>query len=279
MDEETQTLLTQWKMDDYIELFKEKPESNQSGVAVENAKEFSDVSDFILNINNKTCLWETTRLLPQQKKRVQKVWSNKQKVIIIVSSALTYYLESVSSDNALFEFEDSSDLLQWLENCTDPWDTVESHWIRTAGTRLKLVKNTNAPASVYINKYPALKTNRVSRSDRGAWGRPHTRAWHVTRRRAPPAHACDAVVKYTQCVLNNGITSLAIATADKGYKLPHCDCDFAVIKSFKPTILDFVTALGNGQHRQLHRPALRRRERQDCPLIFAKKKKGLSREA
>ncbi|GBP07289.1 hypothetical protein EVAR_92157_1 [Eumeta japonica] len=91
-------------------------------------------------------------------KRVQKVWSNKQKVIIIVnSSALTYYLESVSSDNALFEFEDSSDLLQWLENCTDPWDTVESHWIRTAGTRLKLVKNTNAPASVYINKYPALK--------------------------------------------------------------------------------------------------------------------------
>ncbi|GBP82884.1 hypothetical protein EVAR_59336_1 [Eumeta japonica] len=102
-----------------------KPESNQSGVAVENAKEFSDVSDFILNINNK--------------KRVQKVWSNKQKVIIIVnSSALTYYLESVSSDNALFEFEDSSDLLQWLENCTDPWDTVESHWIRTAGTRLKL---------------------------------------------------------------------------------------------------------------------------------------------
>ncbi|GBP89224.1 hypothetical protein EVAR_60349_1 [Eumeta japonica] len=160
MDEETQTLLTQWKMDDYIELFKEKPESNQSGVAVENAKEFSDVSDFILNINNKTCLWETTRLLPQQKKRVQKVWSNKQKVIIIVnSSTLTYYLESVSSDNALFEFEDSSDLLQWLENCTDPWDTVESHWIRTAGTRLKLVKNTNAPASVYINKYPALKTN------------------------------------------------------------------------------------------------------------------------
>ncbi|GBP38605.1 hypothetical protein EVAR_27790_1 [Eumeta japonica] len=139
MDEETQTLLTQWKMDDYIELFEEKPESNQSGVAVENAKEFSDVSDFILNINNK-------------------VWSNKQKVIIIVnSSALTYYLESVSSDNALFEFEDSSDLLQWLENCTDPWDTVESHWIRTAGTRLKLVKNTNAPASVYINKYPALK--------------------------------------------------------------------------------------------------------------------------
>ncbi|GBP42040.1 hypothetical protein EVAR_95040_1 [Eumeta japonica] len=138
--------------------FPEKPESNQSGVAVENAKEFSDVSDFILNINNKTCLWETTRLLPQQKKRVQKVWSNKQKVIIIVnSSALTYYLESVSSDNALFEFEDSSDLLQWLENCTDPWDTVESHWIRTAGTRLKLVKNTNAPASVYINKYPALK--------------------------------------------------------------------------------------------------------------------------
>ncbi|GBP86662.1 hypothetical protein EVAR_90722_1 [Eumeta japonica] len=64
MDEETQTLLTQWKMDDYIELFK-----------------------------------------------------------------------------ALFEFEDSSDLLQWLENCTDPWDTVESHWIRTAGTRLKLNRN------------------------------------------------------------------------------------------------------------------------------------------
>ncbi|GBP12366.1 hypothetical protein EVAR_75796_1 [Eumeta japonica] len=32
--------------------FPEKPESNQSGVAVENAKEFSDVSDFILNINN-----------------------------------------------------------------------------------------------------------------------------------------------------------------------------------------------------------------------------------
>ncbi|GBP84520.1 hypothetical protein EVAR_64240_1 [Eumeta japonica] len=63
MDEETQTLLTQWKMDDYIELFK-----------------------------------------------------------------------------ALFEFEDSSDLLQWLENCTDPWDTVESHWIRTAGTRLKLTE-------------------------------------------------------------------------------------------------------------------------------------------
>ncbi|GBP40960.1 SEC14-like protein 2 [Eumeta japonica] len=83
-------------------------------------------------------LWETTRLLPQQK-RVQKVWSNKQKVIIIVNSSLTYYLESVSSDNALFEFEDSSDLLQWLENCTDPWDTVESHWIRTAGTRLKLL--------------------------------------------------------------------------------------------------------------------------------------------
>ncbi|GBP43928.1 hypothetical protein EVAR_41785_1 [Eumeta japonica] len=138
MDEETQTLLTQWKMDDYIELFKENLKAIRV-VAVENAKEFSDVSDFILNINNK-------------------VWSNKQKVIIIVnSSALTYYLESVSSDNALFEFEDSSDLLQWLENCTDPWDTVESHWIRTAGTRLKLVKNTNAPASVYINKYPALK--------------------------------------------------------------------------------------------------------------------------
>ncbi|GBP80306.1 hypothetical protein EVAR_37984_1 [Eumeta japonica] len=118
-------------------------------VAVENAKEFSDVSDFILNINNKTCLWETTRLLPQQKKRVQKVWSNKQKVIIIVNPPLTYYLESVSSDNALFEFEDSSDLLQWLENCTDPWDTVESHWIRTAGTRLKLVK-TLMPQPQYI---------------------------------------------------------------------------------------------------------------------------------
>ncbi|GBP70675.1 hypothetical protein EVAR_88850_1 [Eumeta japonica] len=155
-----QTLLTQWKMDDYIELFKEKPESNQSGVAVENAKEFSDVSDFILNINNELedLPLGNYKIATTTEKRVQKVWSNKQKVIIIVnSSALTYYLESVSSDNALFEFEDSSDLLQWLENCTDPWDTVESHWIRTAGTRLKLVKNTNAPASVYINKYPALK--------------------------------------------------------------------------------------------------------------------------
>ncbi|GBP35155.1 hypothetical protein EVAR_28354_1 [Eumeta japonica] len=36
-------------------------------------------------------LRETTRLLPHQKKRVQKVWSNKQKVISINSSALTYY--------------------------------------------------------------------------------------------------------------------------------------------------------------------------------------------
>ncbi|GBP94012.1 hypothetical protein EVAR_90723_1, partial [Eumeta japonica] len=143
MDEETQTLLTQWKMDDYIELFKEKPESNQSGVAVENAKEFSDVSDFILNINNELedLPLGNYKIATTTEKRVQKVWSNKQKVIIIVnSSALTYYLESVSSDNALFEFEDSSDLLQWLENCTDPWDTVESHWIRTAGTRLKLGK-------------------------------------------------------------------------------------------------------------------------------------------
>ncbi|GBP55523.1 hypothetical protein EVAR_36246_1 [Eumeta japonica] len=142
MDEETQTLLTQWKMDDYIELFKEKPESNQSGVAVENAKEFSDVSDFILNINNELedLPLGNYKIATTTEKRVQKVWSNKQKVIIIVnSSALTYYLESVSSDNALFEFEDSSDLLQWLENCTDPWDTVESHWIRTAGTRLKLL--------------------------------------------------------------------------------------------------------------------------------------------
>ncbi|GBP38529.1 hypothetical protein EVAR_95431_1 [Eumeta japonica] len=129
-------------------------------VAVENAKEFSDVSDFILNINNELedLPLGNYKIATTTEKRVQKVWSNKQKVIIIVnSSTLTYYLESVSSDNALFEFEDSSDLLQWLENCTDPWDTVESHWIRTAGTRLKLVKNTNAPASVYINKYPALK--------------------------------------------------------------------------------------------------------------------------
>ncbi|GBP53705.1 hypothetical protein EVAR_39859_1 [Eumeta japonica] len=117
-----QTLLTQWKMDDYIELFK--------GVRRLASGKLQD------------CY--------HNKKRVQKVWSNKQKVIIIVnSSALTYYLESVSSDNALFEFEDSSDLLQWLENCTDPWDTVESHWIRTAGTRLKLVK-TLMPQPQYI---------------------------------------------------------------------------------------------------------------------------------
>ncbi|GBP77498.1 hypothetical protein EVAR_62574_1 [Eumeta japonica] len=157
MDEETQTLLTQWKMDDYIELFKEKPESNQSGVAVENAKEFSDVSDFILNINNELedLPLGNYKIATTTEKRVQKVWSNKQKVIIIVLRAHLLLRKS------LFEFEDSSDLLQWLENCTDPWDTVESHWIRTAGTRLKLVKNTNAPASVYINKYPALKTNRL----------------------------------------------------------------------------------------------------------------------
>ncbi|GBP58406.1 hypothetical protein EVAR_39095_1 [Eumeta japonica] len=145
MNEETQTLLTQWKMDDYIELFKE-------WVAVENAKEFSDVSDFILNINNELedLPLGNYKIATTTEKRVQKVWSNKQKVIIIVnSSALTYYLESVSSDNALFEFEDSSDLLQWLENCTDPWDTVESHWIRTAGTRLKLVK-TLMPQPQYI---------------------------------------------------------------------------------------------------------------------------------
>ncbi|GBP17764.1 hypothetical protein EVAR_102623_1 [Eumeta japonica] len=80
MDEETQTLLTQWKMDDYIELFEEKPESNQSGVAVENAKEFSDVSDFILNINNELedLPLGNYKIATTTEKRVQKVWSNKQ---------------------------------------------------------------------------------------------------------------------------------------------------------------------------------------------------------
>ncbi|GBP89527.1 hypothetical protein EVAR_57010_1 [Eumeta japonica] len=115
--------------------FPEKPESNQSGVAVENAKEFSDVSDFILNINNELedLPLGNYKIATTTEKRVQKVWSNKQKVIIIVNSSAHLLLRK-----SLFEFEDSSDLLQWLENCTDPWDTVESHWIRTAGTRLKL---------------------------------------------------------------------------------------------------------------------------------------------
>ncbi|GBP66726.1 Adult enhancer factor 1 [Eumeta japonica] len=123
MDEETQTLLTQWKMDDYIELFK--------GVRRLASGKLQDC------YHNRKREYRKSGLISRRS-----------------SSSSTPHLLLRKS---LFEFEDSSDLLQWLENCTDPWDTVESHWIRTAGTRLKLVKNTNAPASVYINKYPALK--------------------------------------------------------------------------------------------------------------------------
>ncbi|GBP29453.1 hypothetical protein EVAR_22065_1 [Eumeta japonica] len=145
MDEETQTLLTQWKMDDYIELFKD-------GRSILAAYKTSGVLDSagrskICNLiikeelkndpsriipSSRMLQWahEITIIFPKEnkatyylpyinfhqeledlplgnykiatttEKRVQKVWSNKQKVIIIVnSSALTYYLESVSSDN------------------------------------------------------------------------------------------------------------------------------------------------------------------------------------
>lgn len=67
---------------------------------------------------------------------------------------LTFTQEAINQMDTACDVEEK---MLWLENCCDPWQTVELYWELTSKSRISLLATQNISIAQYPSPYKALK--------------------------------------------------------------------------------------------------------------------------